>query len=86
MKISLKNWFASGRPYIWLNAGAVTVSVTMVIGLILLIAVRGLGHFWPVHAMFDVAEQGDEPISIMGEFVDDETVSLVSVGSTTNKR
>ena len=47
MKKNLQNWFNSGEPYIWLNAGAVSLSIIMVVGLIALIAVRGLGHFWP---------------------------------------
>ena len=46
-KASVSNWFKSGDPWVWLNAGAVAISVIMVIGLLLLIAVRGLGHFWP---------------------------------------
>ena len=46
-KTSVSSWFKSGDPWIWLNAGAVAISVIMVIGLLLLIAVRGLGHFWP---------------------------------------
>ncbi|TBR42005.1 phosphate ABC transporter permease PstA [Marinomonas agarivorans] len=46
-KTSVSNWFKSGEPWVWLNAGAVAISVIMVIGLLLLIAVRGLGHFWP---------------------------------------
>ena len=43
----INKWLASGTPYIWLNAGAVALSVIMVVGLVLLIAIRGLGHFWP---------------------------------------
>ena len=43
----LKKWIDSGAPWVWLNAGAVAVSLVMVFGLLLLIAVRGLGHFWP---------------------------------------
>jgi phosphate transport system permease protein len=46
-KASVSKWFKSGDPWVWLNAGAVAISVIMVIGLLLLIAVRGLGHFWP---------------------------------------
>lgn len=44
---SFRNWFRSGDPWIWLSAGAVTISVVTVLGLLLLIAIRGLGHFWP---------------------------------------
>ncbi|HEX2140046.1 MAG TPA: phosphate ABC transporter permease PstA [Woeseiaceae bacterium] len=41
------NWWKSGDPWVWLNAGAVTLSMLAVIGLLLLIGVRGLAHFWP---------------------------------------
>ena len=39
-------WFHSGSPWVWLNAGAVAISLVLVLGLLGLIAVRGLGHFW----------------------------------------
>lgn len=41
-----RRWFKSGDPWIWLIGGAVSISVIMVVGLLLLIGVRGLGHFW----------------------------------------
>ncbi|MBT8058705.1 MAG: phosphate ABC transporter permease PstA [Xanthomonadales bacterium] len=47
MMDSLRLWFKSGLPYVWLNAAAVSVSILLVIGLLGLIAARGLGHFWP---------------------------------------
>lgn len=83
MTSSIKSWFASGKPYIWLNAGAVTVSVTMVVALILLIASRGLGHFWPADiAVFDYYPEPDAtPVRLMGEYVDEETVSRTRVGN-----
>ena len=61
-KTSVSGWVKSGEPWVWLNAGAVAISVIMVIGLLLLIAVRGLGHFWPA----DIVEgryalPGNEP-------------------------
>ena len=43
----MKNWWKSGAPWIWLNGGAVTISMIMVFGLLLLILVRGFGTFWP---------------------------------------
>ncbi len=43
----IRSWFNSGSPWIWLNAAAVSVSLILVFGLLLLISVRGLGHFWP---------------------------------------
>jgi len=39
-------WVKSGKPWIWLNAAAVSTSLIMVLGLLGLIAVNGLGHFW----------------------------------------
>ncbi|MEJ2533903.1 MAG: phosphate ABC transporter permease PstA [Gammaproteobacteria bacterium] len=40
-------WIAGGAPWIWLQAGAVSLGVLLVAGLLLLIAWRGLGYFWP---------------------------------------
>ena len=83
MKAHINNWFNSGRPYIWLNAGAVTVSISMVIGLVLLIAVRGLGHFWPADvAVFEYyPEPNMAPTKLMGAYIDEETVSRSRVGN-----
>ena len=44
---NMKSWFKSGSPWIWMNAGAVSIAIIMVIGLLSVIAVRGLAHFWP---------------------------------------
>lgn len=40
-------WYNSGTPWVWLNAGALAISLIMVLGILLLITVRGFGHFWP---------------------------------------
>jgi len=75
MRESLGNWTKSGSPWIWLNAGAVAISVIMVIGLLALIAVRGLGHFWPASIMeADVREFNGNSFHLVGEKV--ETVSV----------
>ncbi len=72
----LKQWFDSGVPYIWLNAGAVSVCMVMVAGLIILIAGQGLGHFWPAPvASFQYQQRDQTIIDLMGEIVDQETVS-----------
>jgi phosphate transport system permease protein len=64
----MKRWFASGTPWIWLNAAAVSVSLIMVVGLLALIAVRGLGHFWPgtVHE-YEYGLPDRDPARILGE-------------------
>ena len=70
----LKQWIQSGAPYIWLNAGAVSVCLIMVTGLILLIAWRGLGHFWPAQVIeFHYFDKNGSLYKVIGEIVDEET-------------
>lgn len=71
----MRTWFKSGSPWVWLNAAAISVSIILVLGLILLIAVRGLVYFWPsdVHS-FTYAPPGAEPTVVVGEIVDEEQV------------
>lgn len=72
---SMKTWFKSGNPWVWLNAGAVSISLVMVVGLLLLIAVRGLGHFWPADIMaLTYQEPGQAAEILIGERVEHETV------------
>lgn len=72
---SVKTWFKSGNPWVWLNAGAVSISLVMVVGLLLLIAVRGLGHFWPADIMaLTYQEPGQAAEILIGERVEHETV------------
>ncbi len=58
---TLGYWVKSGAPWVWLNAAAVSASVMLVTGLLMLIAVRGLGHFWPaaVHEVTYHAPDGE---------------------------
>ena len=72
---SLKGWFKSGAPGVWISGGAVSIAVIMTIGLLSVIAVRGLGHFWPadlIHAEYNVP--GDANHLVIGEVVQKEEV------------
>jgi phosphate transport system permease protein len=74
-KTSLKSWFKSGAPGVWMSAGAVSIAVIMTIGLLAVIAVRGLGHFWPadvISAQYDVPGQDKQVLA--GELVQSEQV------------
>jgi len=76
MNASIKKWFKSGDPMIWLNAAAVSVCLIIVIGLLLLIAVRGLGHFWPKPVLQAVYVLPDNTTkNVMGEVKEVESVS-----------
>lgn len=69
-------WFNSGLPWIWLNGGAIALSIVMVLGLLLLIAVRGLGHFWPADIVqFEYRNKDGQSEIIMGELVRSQTLT-----------
>lgn len=43
---NLKSWYKSGARA-WMSGGAVAIAIIMTLGLLAVIASRGLGHFWP---------------------------------------
>ncbi|MFO2461815.1 phosphate ABC transporter permease PstA [Pseudomonas sp. 15FMM2] len=72
---SLNGWFKSGAPGVWISGGAVSIAVIMTIGLLAVIAVRGLGHFWPadlIQANYNVPGQANH--IVIGEVVQKEQV------------
>ena len=80
MNVSFKEWVKSGSPFIWLNAGAVAISIIMVIGLIGFIASKGLVHFWPgsiVQAQYTLP--GNASTTIVGQISDREMVSDIQL-------
>lgn len=78
----IKKWFKTGDPWIWLNAAAVSASLIIVVGLLLLIAIQGLSHFWPKAVMqaqyiqADATEAKAASIRLIGEIHNDEKVSI----------
>ena len=72
----IKSWFRSGSPWIWLTASTVSASLILVFGLILLIAVRGLSHFWPQDvAQVQYLEKDGSTQTYLGEIHTREQVS-----------
>ena len=70
-----------------MNAGAVAISVIMVIGLLLLLTVRGMGHFWPsdvVRATYAPPSEYAEDTSteIIAEFVESEMIPVLQITSS----
>lgn len=75
MKTKIQSWFKSGDPWIALTAGAVSVSLILVFGLLLLIAARGLGHFWPATVWeYDYKNQDGSVVRLNGEIHETESV------------
>ena len=58
-----------------MNAGAVAIAVIMTLGLLAVIGVRGLAHFWPADVMVaDYQVPGEAPRVLAGEVVQAEEV------------
>ncbi len=75
MTTGIKKWFESGSPWVWLTAAAVSTSVIMVAGLLLLISVNGLNHFWPKPIMeVDYLKAPGEVIRVFGMVRESEEV------------
>jgi len=78
----MKDWWKSGDPWIWLTASAVTISMVVVIGLVLLIAWRGLGHFWPTIIMeADYIQANGERSRLIGEIREVETIPASQIST-----
>jgi phosphate transport system permease protein len=73
----MKDWWKSGDPWVWLTAASVTVSIVVVAGLLLLIAMRGLGYFWPKAVLeADYKDQEGNLIHVIGEIYSEETIPI----------
>ena len=87
MKISASKWLSSGTPFVWLNAGAVAISILMVVGLLGLLTARGMAHFWPTDVMQanyapPVAFGSVMTTEVLGEKVETESVSSIQIASS----
>ncbi|WP_407692995.1 phosphate ABC transporter permease PstA [Pseudomonas paeninsulae] len=72
---SVKAWVKSGSPWIWMNAGAVSIAVIMTLGLLAVIATRGLAHFWPADLIeADYQVPGQETKVMAGEITQLEEI------------
>src|SRR5690625_3553858 len=77
----MKDWFRKGSPWIWLSGGAVTISMVMVVGLVAMIAVKGLSHFWPkpvVEFDYQCSEQS-EPVRVIGDIRRSESTTAAAM-------
>ncbi len=77
----IRSWFNSGSPWIWLNAAAVSACLIMIAGVLGLIILRGIGHFWPAQVTrFNYQEPDGQQKIIFGEIIDiSETPAAAAV-------
>ncbi len=79
----IKSWFRRGTPWVWLTGGAVSICLAMVLGLLFLIASRGLGHFWPADVFeADYSNVDGTGQKLIGELVETEEVDAVRIRSS----
>lgn len=72
---TFRSWISSGELWIWMNAAAVGLSIAAVGGLLILIAVRGLEHFWPAEVLELTLDQPSQRI-VIGELVKSEDLPV----------
>ena len=71
----MNKWFKSGSPWVWLSAGGVSISLISVIGLLWLIASRGLSYFWPADIyQFEMTDEQGRNTTVIGEIYDRENI------------
>ena len=79
---NVKTWFKSGAPGVWMSGGAVAIAVIMTLGLLAVIATRGLGHFWPADVIeADYQVPGEPARVVAGEVVQAEEVPRARLAS-----
>ncbi len=71
----MNNWFKSGSPWIWMTAGSVSVALIAVLGLVALIAWRGLSFFWPAD-IYEFHFSDTERQTIIGEIYERERIPV----------
>ena len=73
---ALAKWIADGTPWVWLNAAAVSACILLVAGLLILIGVRGMGHFWPLEVQKIVYQQVDgSELVLAGQIREEEKIT-----------
>ncbi|HDL7643781.1 TPA: phosphate ABC transporter permease PstA [Yersinia enterocolitica] len=70
-----KKWFASGSPWIWLTAGAVSISLLALLGVVLLLAGQGMRYFWPSPVyVFELKQTAAGPVQVIGEIYQQQSI------------
>lgn len=70
--MKVREYFRTGDAWVWLNAGSVAICLIMVVGLLGLVASRGLGHFWTADVMQASYSDNGSTQTIIGELFDEK--------------
>ena len=83
---NIKKWFRSGTPWIWLNAGAVAIAMVAVFGLLFLIIIRGMSHFWPADIDAFYFKNDQHQLTVIAQVIEAETVPAETVPGISVKK
>lgn len=72
----LTRWFHTDTPWVWLNAGAVALCLLTLLGILLLISIQGLAHFWPKSLLQAEVTAGSQSRRVIGAVIRHEHVSV----------
>jgi len=78
----VKQWFKSGSPWIWMTGGAVSISLISVLGILAMIAWKGLSFFWPSQVVQFELEGSIAKQTVIGEVYDRELVPNERLAAT----
>ena len=83
---NMKKWFRSGSPWVWLSAAGVSISLISVLGLLGLIALKGLSYFWPADLyQFELLDDKGISSTVIGEIYDREKIPASQLAHTNIK-
>lgn len=69
------SWVSAGTPWVWLSAGAVSISLVMVFGLLAFIAFKGMSYFWPQDLVEIEHRENGAVVRLLGEIHGEEEVA-----------
>ncbi|PLY36075.1 phosphate ABC transporter permease PstA [Pectobacterium aquaticum] len=72
----MKRWFRSGRPWVWLTASSISISLLAMLAIIVLLAGQGMRYLWPqpVWLLTLPPAQGTQR-ALIGEIYAEQTLS-----------
>ncbi|MCG8158847.1 phosphate ABC transporter permease PstA [Brenneria goodwinii] len=73
----MKRWFQSGKPWVWLTASSISISLLAMATIFVLLAGQGMRYLWPQPVWLFTLKQeaAGEPFALIGEIYDQQTLS-----------
>ncbi|MBN7764262.1 phosphate ABC transporter permease PstA [Pectobacterium brasiliense] len=72
----MKRWFRSGRPWVWLTASSISISLLAMLAIIVLLAGQGMRYLWPQPVWLLTLQPGQgTQRALIGEIYAEQTLS-----------